>query len=204
MSKTFKGILITVILGVLIYVGFWIYAIISFAGGFEKNYSKIDLINNYNKHTREIIELRNYFNMIVPKNSCVDIEFKDDNTLSIFHVKLNGIRDDNWNLKINSLKTDTLLQKLSWNRETIALLKSKIDNANCISIKNGEPCTIGFQRSGMGKYYYDIFNKVLADSLKDRYNDGCQYIYFKENVVLEYGGGVLGKQCFEGYKGDNQ
>jgi len=200
MSKTFKWILITVILVVLIYVGFWIYAIISFAGGFEQNYSKIDLIDNYKKHTKEIIELRDYFNRIVPKNSCVDIEFKDDNTLSIFHVSLNGIRDDNWNKKINSLKTDTLLQRLSWSREIIATLKTKIDNAHCISIKNGEPCTIGFQRSGMGKYYYKIFNKVLNDSLINLYNDGCQYIYFKNNVVLEYGGGAIGSQCFEGYE----
>lgn len=78
-------------------------------------------------------------------------------------------------------------------------LKEKMDNANCISVESGEPFTIGYQRSGMGMYFYNLFDKPLTDSLKKAYNDGCMHILYNEKVALELGGGAIGQQCFEGY-----
>lgn len=169
-------------------------------GIFEKTYSKQDLIDNYNLKTKEIEELRNYINTIVPKNKTVEIEFDGKKTLGIFHVIIDGKYDSNWDIKVNSTKTDTLLQKLGWTKETLFTLKEKLDNANCISVENGEPFTVGYQRSGMGMYFYKIFNQPLNDSLKKQYNDGCQYVFYKKNIVLEFGGGAIGVQCFEDYK----
>src|SRR6185436_642280 len=104
--------------------------------------------------------------------------------------------DTNWSLSVNSEKTAQLLNKLGWTTETLKMLKRKLDQANCISINSEEPVTIGYQRSGMGKYFYKLYDQPLSESKKKEYNDGCQYIYFQDNVVLEYGGGAIGPQCF--------
>lgn len=76
------------------------------------------------------------------------------------------------------------------------LSNPELDKANCIEIENGEPTTIGWQRSGMGMYSYVLFEKPIADSLKKQYNDSCTYILYNDRLVLEYGGGAFGPQCF--------
>lgn len=200
MNQILKWILITLGIGLSAYIGFWAFAIISYSGTFETNYSKKDLVDNYDLKSKEIIELKNYVDSFVPAHMTVDIEFDGNRTLSIFHVAVNGNYDSNWDQAVNSTKTDTLLHILGWTNETLSTLKKKLDQANCISVASGEPCTIGFRRSGMGMYFYKVFNQSLTDSLKNEYNDGCTYIYYKDNIVLEYGGGAIGPQCFEGFK----
>jgi hypothetical protein len=114
----------------------------------------------------------------------------------------------NRDLEIESQSVDNLLSKLGWTRNELNTLKQKLDNANCISVESGEctqnihlrkiesPMTIGYKRVGLGMYFYKIFSQVLSDSLKNKYNDGCTYIFYKDNIVLEYGGGLIGRQCF--------
>ncbi|MDR1518267.1 MAG: hypothetical protein LBS52_09335 [Dysgonamonadaceae bacterium] len=106
-------------------------------------------------------------------------------------------------LKINSLKVDTLLTCMGWTRETLKTLKPKLDAANCISIESEKTypksMTIGFKRSGMGMCFYKLFDEALTANSIDKFNDGCTYIFYKDNVLLEYGGGVIGSQCFETY-----
>ena len=94
------------------------------------------------------------------------------------------------------MKLDSALKIINWNKENLFQIKSFLKDANCISIENGEPTTIGFARSGMGKYSFKIFNQNLDDHQIEKYNDGCNYIFYKDNIVLEYGGGVMGPQCF--------
>lgn len=103
-------------------------------------------------------------------------------------------------MDIHSRKTDSLLTVIDWTKNDLKILKDKLDDANCISVSSGNPITIGWQRSGMGKFSYEIFNQNLTDSLLSQYNDGCMYIYYKDNVVLEYGGGAIGLQCFPEYQ----
>lgn len=200
MNRILKWILIIVGIGLIAFVGFWIYAIASFGGAFDSYYSKQDLIDNYIIKTKEITELKTYIESILPANKSVDIEFDGDNKFFIFHVIDNGNYYNNWDLKLNSTKVDSLLQKLGWTKETLKTLKKKLNNANCISIKSGDPCNIGFQRSGMGKYYYNLFDRPIADSLKNNYNDSCNYILYNDTVVLEYRGGAIGPQCFPDLK----
>jgi hypothetical protein len=196
MNKKLKWILIAVCSGLLIFMGFVFFVFSAFSFDDGKYYSKQDLIDNYIAKTKQIIELSTYINSITPPNKQVDIEFEGNNRLFIFHVTENGSRDSNWDLKIKSAKVDTLLQKLHWTQQTLTTLKGKLDAANCISVKSGEPCNIGFQRSGMGKYYYNIFDKPIPDSLKSQYSASCTYIPYSAKVVLEYGGGAIGSQCF--------
>ena len=180
------------IVGSIIYVGI-------IFGQFDSS-SYEELTDNYELKSKEIFELKSYINSIVPSNKSVDLEFEDNNTLGIFHVTVNGNYDSNWNIETDSGKADSLLQKLGWTTETLITLKDKLDKANCISIASGDPFKIGFQRSGMGIYSYNLFDKPIADSLKATYGDSCTYVIFKKNVVLEWGGGAIGSQCFPDLK----
>jgi hypothetical protein len=196
-NNIFKWTFITFYVGIGLFILYAFIVIMSILGVFDKHYSKEDLIENYNSNTKEIMNLTTYVKSITPANKTVQIEFDGDRTLEIFHVTANGKYNSNWDIKVNSSKTDTLLRQLGWTRETLSTLKEKLDNVNCISVESGEPCTIGYQRSGMGMYLYKVFNQTLNDSLKNKYNDGCTYIYYKDNIVLEYGGGAIGSQCFK-------
>ena len=40
---------------------------------------------------------------------------------------------------------------------------------------------------------------LTNNEIKQKFNDGCMYKYFKENIALEYGGGAIGSQCFEDF-----
>ena len=114
----------------------------------------------------------------------------------------------NRHLDIESQSVDNLLNWLGWTRDELNTLKQKLDNANCISVESGacaqsvhlrkmeSPMTIGYKRVGLGMYFYNIFSQSLSGSLKNKYNDGCKYIFYKNNIVLEYRGGAIGPQCF--------
>lgn len=185
--------------GIFLYVAYVMWAIWGFMGATDTYYSKKDLIENYRSKTKEIYQLKKYAEQIIPNDKSVTIEFENDKKLFIFHLSDKKGRSNNWDVKINSKKADSFLVELRWTKQTLTQLKEKMDNANCISVESGEPFTIGYQRSGMGMYFYNLFDKPLTDSLKKAYNDGCMHILYNEKVALEFGGGAIGQQCFEGY-----
>jgi hypothetical protein len=197
MNRAFKGLLIFFGILLLLFGGFYLYLHIAFDGIFTgPSYDKKDLIENYEARTDEILELKNYYISILPEGASVTIEFDNDQELGIFHVKADSIYQSNWNLKIKSPQVDSLLTELNWTTKELKILKEKLDNANCISISGKNPVTIGWQRSGMGKFSYNIFDSDLEKGKIEAYNDGCTYIFYKDNIVLEYGGGAIGSQCF--------
>jgi hypothetical protein len=172
-------------------------------GLFDKTYDTADLISNFNNKKKEIYEVKNYIKKIVPKYKNVAIEFESDNEIARLDIipidtgrgsDLTGFTD--WHLKIGSRKVDSLMSILGWKTSTLTTLKEKLADANCISAQSGEPVKIGFQRSGMGMYFFNVFDKPIQDSIKKRYNDSCTYIYANNQLVLEYGGGAFGSQCF--------
>lgn len=184
--------------------------------------SKKDLIENYEAKRNEIAELREEYSKLVPKNHIVEVEFEPESkiltvpeqiTIKIYELNDIGNKDldkepvkrsterkiisQNWNLKPDSKELEEVLKSIDWTSQTLAKIKMLLQKANCISIENGETTTIGFARSGLGKYSYKIFEKELDLKQKEEFNDGCSYIYYKDNIVLEYGGGAVGSQCFE-------
>ena len=175
-----------------------------FSGAFDTFHTKQELIDNYNKRQTQILELKSYFNSIVPKDKQVEIEFEGDDKLFRFGVSPIDTATGNiiypifleWDLKTSSDKVDSVIKTIGWTQQTLKELKQKLDKANCIQIESGEPTKIGWQRSGMGMYSYDVFSKPIADSLKTHYNDSCTYILYNDKLVLEYGGGAVGPQCF--------
>lgn len=199
MKTILKTFLILFGIGLVIFGGYIVMIIAAF-GGFDKDYSLTELKENFEAKKAEIYEVKNYVNKIISPNKLVHIEFDDNNTLGIFHVKVDDNFESNWDVKIKSGKADTLLQKLGWTTETLKTLKDKLDKSNCIGVTSGEPCNISFQRSGMGMYSFNIFDKPIPDSLKTSYNDSCTYIMVNDKLVLEYGGGAIGSQCFYNLK----
>ena len=184
--------------------------------------SKKELIENFENKKTELQNLKKEYFKFVPKNYFVEIELEAESkilnvpeqiTIKIYKtisvtenqkgnnvVKRNEnleLVSKNWNLKPNSKELEEILKTLNWTRQTIIEIKKLLKQANCISIENGKVTTIGFARSGMGLYSYKIFEKELTSKQKTEYNNGCEYIYYKDNIVLEYGGGAVGPQCFE-------
>ena len=167
-------------------------------------YTKKDLIENYNKKEHEILGLKEYFSTIVPAEKKVEIEFENDSKLFRFGVypmdpKTKWINYPiflEWNLDVHSEKVDSVLKSMNWNLDTLKRIKEKLDAANCIQIESGEPTKIGFQRSGMGMFIYNVFDHSITDSLKQYFKSNCQYKIFSDKLVLEYGSGAVGSDCF--------
>ncbi|MBE8714467.1 hypothetical protein [Sphingobacterium hungaricum] len=180
--------------------------------------SKKDLIENYENKKAEIEKLQQEYSKLIPEYYVVEIEFEleskiltvpeqisiniysfsiEDSDLTGEPIQKYTTISQNRDLLPNSEELDTVLKSLAWSRETLARIKSLLDEANCISIENGEITTIGIACSGMGVYSYKLFDKPLNQQQKETYDDRCQYIYYKDHVVLEYSSGAFGQECFE-------
>lgn len=170
--------------------------------------SKKELIENYTKNEKIIQALPQKYSELVPDSLFISIEFNEPNkllvdkeTIDIWVSKANKTGPDtllsqDWGLDADSDKFQDIISSIGWDMETIETIKQLLKNANCVSIQNGDITTIGFARSGLGKYYYKIFKNALTEKEIENYNDNCMFIYYKDNIVLEYGGGAIGPQCF--------
>lgn len=170
--------------------------------------TKNELVENYENNSKEINNLKMEYSKLVPASLIVSIEFNPLNEivstpesidLKIYRKNPNGrstLVNQEWNLDKESDKIAEMLLIIGWNQKTLNEIKDLLDSANCVSIENGKLTTIGFARSGMGKYSYKVFDKDLTENEIEEFNDGCTYIYYRDNIVLEYGGGAVGSQCF--------
>jgi hypothetical protein len=168
--------------------------------------SKQLMIKNIESNQANISRLSQVYSKLVPQHYEVLIEFqpadKNFNVKESINMRITKeLRGEtavlqDWNLAYNAPKLDTMLNELHWSPETLKTIKALLDDAHCISIENGESTEIGFARSGMGMYSFLIFAHNLTPKQINIYNDGCEYIYYKNNVVLKYGGGAVGSQCF--------
>lgn len=182
--------------------------------------SKDELIENYQQRETSIISLKQQFEKSIPTSFEVYIEFNDINEIDFWVYETNSSTDSmtylfqQWNINpfdyvletptsydssIYAPKTKDLelvKSKLNWTNNTFIEIRNMLDKANCVSVKSGDPTTIGFARSGMGKYFYHLFDEPIPEDEINEWNDGCSYIYFNPKVVLGYGGGAIGGQCF--------
>ena len=202
LKKIIKVLVILIAIGVAI-IGCFLIWFLYICGGFQKDYTPKELVDNFNKKHNEIYSLKKYYNSIVPRNKFIEIEFESGKGLSRFGIMPLDSTDGNygtsfleWNLKINTHRMDSLLSTIGWNRITLKTLKEKLDDANCIQIESGEPTKIGFKRSGMGMYFFNVFDKPITDSIRNLFRDTCSYIIVNDKLILEYGGGAIGPQCF--------
>lgn len=217
-SEVAKYLLIS--LGLLLLLFFLVVFGFLHQAGLLHSSSKAELVENYEERKQEIEELKSFFKAQVPPGYWVYIEFKDRKTIDLWVHEAGEDRSDRpivfreWNIQpydyqepparpadTNSYdpKTRSLAevkQLLGWSDATFRAIKTKLDRANCISVDSGDPASIGFGRSGFGKYSYTLFDAPLPDSLKADYNDSCTYLLYNDRLALEYGGGAIGPQCF--------
>jgi hypothetical protein len=168
--------------------------------------SKKELIRNIDSNYDKIDHLKTEYAKLVPDNYTIMIEFEpEDNLVNTKEsIDLRITFDDHkeskvyqdWNLPFNSDKLDKMLAIVGWSNKTLTIIKKLLTDAHCVSIENGEIGEIGFSRSGMGKYFYMLFDKDLTSKELKYYNNGCNYIYYKDRIVLEYGIGAVGSPCF--------
>lgn len=194
--KKLRRVVLGVSLFILLFiVGYFVVVLYLLNGVFEEPvYSKEDLIKNYELYESEIAEVKEFVKNNVSENIFIDIEFKGEN-VSIFHTRVNGLYEPHWG-DLNKADLNNILLKLDWTLEDFNLLKEQLSKAHCISVSNSGPIKIGWQRSGMGMYFYQFFDNNLSDSLILDYNSSCTQIFYKNNIGLLYGGGVFGPQCF--------
>lgn len=170
--------------------------------------SRKEMIANYENRKDAIVDLKNEFNKSVPKGYKVslDIELSDSPLRSIKNIDLQIFKknkkgeydliDGEWNLEFDSDRFNQLLRIIKWDAMTFTGIKNLMQMANCISIENDAQTEIGFSRSGLGTYYYLFFPSNLSAAQVKEYNDGCQHLFYKDNIVLKYAGGMAGPQCF--------
>ncbi len=204
MPKFIKWIGGSLLIVAILYVIFKVIVALMLGPTWAHIYTKKDLIANYEAKKSAILAVKDYFASIVPPHKRVEIEFTDSYTLGRLEVSsLDSATGatiypifQQWDLSTTSPRGDSILAALHWTQDTLKQLKQKLDLAFCISVGSGDPCEVGFQRSGMGMFSYELFSKPIADSLKDSYNNGCTDIIYNPTLVLEYGGGAIGPQCF--------
>lgn len=85
---------------------------------------------------------------------------------------------------------------LKWNTKTLTELKALIKDANVKSIRNGNPTQIEVHPNLSAMYSYKIYRENLNRQQIIEYNDGCNYIHYKDNIVL-HNGAPEGVLCFE-------
>ncbi|KQR93746.1 hypothetical protein ASG01_07740 [Chryseobacterium sp. Leaf180] len=202
MEKTIKYFFVGIsVVGCLLLIGAIVFSVMvtSAFGGFDKNYSVSELKSEYFSKEKEIADLINYYNQIKPNDYLVDIEFKDNKILN--RLQITTLKDSShqviyqeWDVDIRDLQKDSLKSILNWDVNDIKGLKERLDKANCISVEDGEPIKIGFKRSGLGMYSFNIFQEIQTD--RSAFKNRCEYVLVNRNLMLEYGGGAIGPQCF--------
>jgi len=168
--------------------------------------SKSLMIKNIDSNYANIERLKSEYSKVVPPNYEVQVEFEPaninfgiDESIDLrITKKINNESTvlQDWHLKYGSQRLKEMLEVIHWDDNTLKQIKALLKKANCISIKNGKITEIGFGRNGLGEYSYLIFNHQLSTSEVNLYYDGCNNIFYKRNIVLEYEGGAVGAQCF--------
>jgi len=134
--------------------------------------SKKELISNIDANLDKINFLKHSYSKLVPQDYIISIEFnpadkiattKESIDLKIEHIsnKQSDVKQE-WNLAYDGKKLAQMIKPLGWTSETLKSIKKLLSDANCVSIENGSIATIGFARSGMGKYFYKLFDNDLT------------------------------------------
>ena len=117
-------------------------------------------------------------------------DYEPENPRSDYDKKYHGITNSFIEVK----------EKLEWTNQTFIDLYNKLENVNCMGISNRNPTEIEYGFKGMGAFSYLIFDENLNLELQEKYSDDCSQMFYKENVVLNYGSGAIGSFCTPEFK----
>ncbi|AHJ96670.1 hypothetical protein [Hymenobacter swuensis] len=176
----------------------YVFMIADTLGGADKNHTRQELVSSYAKYRQAIQGVIRHYSTMVPAGKQVEVEFEYGDIQRIV-VQEGPKQNPTYSLawaSTSKLQLDSLVVSLGWSEAAIQQLQEKLEAADCIAIQNGEPAVLGFKRSGMGMYSFNVFSKPISNSLREQYARGCTHIIQSDELVLEYGGGAIGPQCF--------
>lgn len=179
--------------------------------------------NNIDKKSNEITDLKNYFNEIVPDNYIVRIQYNSSSNVDLFvyepiqdsteREKLFGQWDVDLDIYQETHQTEyekkyhgktksleIVKNKLNWTSETFSELYKKLEEAHCIGICNRKPIEIEYGFSGMALLSFLVFDENLSIEQQEEYSDDCMSMFYKDNIVLNYGSGATGSLCTPEFK----
>ncbi|MCX6230233.1 MAG: hypothetical protein NTZ33_01700 [Bacteroidetes bacterium] len=154
----------------------------------------------FSLNKNKINDAKHYFKSILPEKINIYVEFKDYQKIDFWVFKTKGENLEKiievWDADIYNNEIQKVLKQLNWNAYELIILREKLYHANCISISNlKNAIEVGYKRSGMGKYSFDLFETPIPAENWEKYNDSCMYIMIDNLNVLEYGGPAFGSQC---------
>ncbi|AFU68152.1 hypothetical protein P700755_001214 [Psychroflexus torquis ATCC 700755] len=170
--------------------------------------SKSELIGNLEKNEQKLVSLPSRFSHLISDSLIVSIEFVLEShiltmpaaiDLKIYKKTTDGkskLISKGRNLEYGSDSLNEKLKILNWKNSTLLKVKTMLEEVNCISIENSEITIIGFARSGLGQYSYALYKEKSEEYMKREFEQGCNYIHFKDNIALNYKGGAIGPICF--------
>ncbi|KAF2517943.1 hypothetical protein [Flavobacterium foetidum] len=179
-----------------------------------------DLRRNYNAKSKEINELKEYFDKIIPKGYIVSIRYYSSDNINLSVYEPTNVPGEGetlfqqWDVDFkdytesdgverSDVKTTSLEEvkkKLNWNNDTFKEIYSKLDDVNCIGISNGNPLGLEYGYKGMGVLSYLIFDKNLNKEDQKKYSDNCSTMFYKDNVVFTFSSGATGSFCIPEFK----
>lgn len=155
------------------------------------------LTENYELHKTEIADLKDYFDSKTNDGKTqVSMRF---GWLGLISICANG--DCFWSSNNDKDYYYKIISELGWDDEVIKTFRKKLKAANCISISSfSKVLDIGFKMDGLVKYSYLVLENDLTEEEIQDWNNFCQYIYYKKNIVFGHGGASFGPQCFRDKK----
>lgn len=182
-----------------------------------------DMKKNIDQKSKEITELKKYFNEIVHPNYLVRIRYNSSSNIDLFVYEITKDSTkreklfEQWNIDLdNYVETppteyekkyrggtkslELVKKKLNWNKEIFSELYEKLKKADCIGICNRNPIEIEYGFSGMALLSFSVFDKKLTTEQQEEFSDDCMQIFYKENIVLHYGSGAIGSLCTPEFK----
>lgn len=179
--------------------------------------------DNIDEKSKEIAELKNYFNEIVPENYIVRIQYNSSNNVDLFVYEPTGDLTkretlfQQWDVNLDSYKEtpqteyekkyrgktkslELVQNKLNWTRETFIKLYDKLESVNCIGICNRRPVEIEYGFNGMALLSFSVFDENLTVEQQEEYSNDCTSMFYKENIVLKFGSGATGSLCTPQFK----
>ncbi|AQX89440.1 hypothetical protein BAX96_11965 [Elizabethkingia anophelis] len=175
------------------------------------------LINNFESHKTQIMKLRSYYENLNFNKYIVTVSHGENPLFlpsSYIKISIDKIKEGYLNDEIldrrenleyikqysgeneNSSEIKEALAFLKWDTKTLTELKALIKEANVKSIRNGNPTQIEVHPNLSAMYSYKIYRENLNRQQIIEYNDGCNYIHYKDNIVL-HNGAPEGVLCFE-------
>ena len=154
------------------------------------------MVSYYDKNEAKFDELVSYVRHSLRDHCDVHVTF-EGRELSMFHVYLeDGSVENHWDEDAR-VCAPALMQKVGLDEVEFENIRKKLKELGCVGVCSGSKfTTVNYKRVGIGMYSYRIFPEVLTEDMINKYKYDCTCVYYRDNVVFEYGSGALGSICF--------